>query len=148
MNSQNRGAERHDRYKVGQIFNMTKSKIKEAARSACLPSLPLPTSGIDSYADPGGGEPPPTPTSPVADSAYSEHHGCWPCEHRDHSDCEASSHAHHSLHSQPSSGRSSPRWDEDDDEDHHHILTQGPAPPDPIPSSERSLRLRCTSLAE
>lgn len=80
----------------------------------------LPNLGIDSYADPGGGEPPPTPTSPVCDSAFSEHHGCWPCEHREHSECEAS------QPSQPSSGRSSPRWDDEDDEErHHHVLTQG-----------------------
>ncbi|XP_045762938.1 uncharacterized protein LOC123865761 [Maniola jurtina] len=111
---------------------MTKSKIKEAARTACLPSPPLPTPGIDSYADPGGGEPPLTPTSPVADSAYSDQHGCWPCEHRDHSDCEAS------QPSQPSSGRSSPRWDEDDEEERHHILTQGsgrPLSPRSVPFS-------------
>lgn len=75
------------------------------------------TLGIESYADPGGGEPPPTPTSPVCDSAFSEHHGCWPCEHREHSEYEAS---------QPSSGRSSPRWDDDEEEErHHHVLTQG-----------------------
>lgn len=119
MNSQNR---KNDPYKIGQIFNITKSKIKEAAKSACMPKPTLPNPGIDSYEDPGGGEPPPTPTSPVCDSAYSEHHGCWPCEHREHSDCEAS---HPSQPSQPSSGRSSPRWDEDDDEERHHILTQG-----------------------
>lgn len=118
-NSLIRSSKGHDQYKVGQIFSITKSKIKEAAKSACLPTN-LPNPGIDSYADPGGGEPPPTPTSPVCDSAYSEHHGCWPCEHREHSDCEAS------HPSQPSSGRSSPRWDEEDDEDRpHHILTQG-----------------------
>lgn len=76
--------------------------------------------GMDSYADTGGGEPPPTPTSPVCDSAYSEHHGCWPCEHRDHSDCDVT------HPSQPSSGRGSPRWEEDEEEErHHHILTQG-----------------------
>lgn len=83
---------------------------------------------VESYADPGGGEPPPTPTSPVCDSAFSEHHGCWPCDHRDHSECEAShSHSHSQpTHSQPSSGRSSPRWDDDEEDDrHHHVLTQG-----------------------
>ncbi|CAH2098072.1 unnamed protein product [Euphydryas editha] len=122
VNSQNR---KHDPYKFGQIFNITKSKIKEAAKSACMPKPTLPNPGVDSYEDPGGGEPPPTPTSPVCDSAYSEHHGCWPCEHREHSDCEAS---HPSQPSQPSSGRSSPRWDEDEDEERHHILTQGDLP--------------------
>ncbi|XP_041971416.1 V-type proton ATPase subunit C isoform X3 [Aricia agestis] len=109
----------HDQYKVSQLISLTKLKLKAAARSTCLPTPVLPNPGIDSYADPGGGEPPPTPTSPVCDSAYSEHHGCWPCEHREHSDCAAS----HS--SQPSSGRSSPRWDDDEEEDRHHILTQG-----------------------
>ncbi|GBP83904.1 hypothetical protein EVAR_56510_1 [Eumeta japonica] len=77
--------------------------------------------GMDSSADPGGGAPeaPPTPTSPVCDSAYSEHsHGCWPCEHNRESDCETS------HPSQPSSGRCSPRWDEDE-EDAHHVLSQG-----------------------
>ncbi|KPJ09475.1 V-type proton ATPase subunit C [Papilio machaon] len=74
----------------------------------------------ETCADPGGGEPPPTPTSPVCDSAYSDQHGCWPCEHHHHSEGEAS---------QPSSGRCSPRWDEeDDDERTHHILTQGDLP--------------------
>lgn len=119
-NSQNRSSKRHGQNKVGQIFSMTKSKIKEVARSPCLPTN-LPNPGIDSYADPGGGEPPPTPTSPVCDSAYSEHHGCWPCEHREHSECDAHP-------SQPSSGRSSPRWDDDDEDDHsapHHVLNQG-----------------------
>lgn len=119
-NSQNRDYKQHDQYKVGTIFNITKSKLKAAARSACVQTSTLPNSGIDSYADPGGGEPPPTPTSPVCDSAFSEHHGCWPCEHREYSDCEAT------HHSQRSSGRSSPRWDDDDEEDRpHHILTQG-----------------------
>lgn len=75
--------------------------------------------GIESYADPGGGEPPPTPTSPVCDSAFSDHHGCWPCEHREHS-------GYVSHPSQPSSGRSSPRWDDDEEEERpHHVLSQG-----------------------
>lgn len=110
-NSQTRSAKVHEHNRVGQIFCMTKSKLKEAARSACLPTN-LPTNlrnpGMDSYADPGGGEPPPTPTSPACDSAYSEH------------SCDAHP-------SQPSSGRSSPRWDEDDEEDHapHHVLNEG-----------------------
>lgn len=108
---QNRSAK--DRYKVGQIFYITKTKLKEA--SVCLRSRNLPNSGIDSYSDPGGGEQPSTP-SPVCDSAFSEHHGCWPCEHHD-----------NGAPPTPSSGRSSPRWDDDEDEA-HHILTQGSHP--------------------
>lgn len=81
--------------------------------------------GIDSYADPGGGEPPPTPTSPVCDSAFSEHGGCWPCEHRDHSHSHSHSECEAFQPSQPSSGRSSPHWDDDEDDRPHHILSQG-----------------------
>lgn len=81
--------------------------------------------GIDSYADPGGGEPPPTPTSPVCDSAFSEHAGCWPCEHRDHSHSHSHSESEAFQPSQPSSGRSSPHWDDDEDDRPHHILSQG-----------------------
>lgn len=130
---------------LGQIVNVARTKVKRAVgltrsprtRSA-TPTPSVRTAG-ETCADPGGGEPPPsptTPTSPVCDSAYSDQHGCWPCDHR-HSEGEAS---------QPSSGRCSPRWDEEEDERTHHILTQGlgqdrPNPTSQIHSFDRNLRL-------
>ncbi|CAG9792556.1 unnamed protein product [Diatraea saccharalis] len=97
---------------LGEVLEDQRDKLHENLMA---------NNSIDSYADPGGGEPPPSPTSPVCDSAFSEHHGCWPCDH--HSECEAS------HPSQPSSGRSSPRWDDEEEEErHHHVLTQGDLP--------------------
>ncbi|KPI98614.1 V-type proton ATPase subunit C [Papilio xuthus] len=121
----------HKNTLLGQIVNVARAKVKRAVgltrsprTKSATPTPSVRTAG-ETCGDPGGGEPPPTPTSPVCDSAYSDQHGCWPCEHHQHSEGEAS---------QPSSGRCSPRWDEeDDDERTHHILTQGQDRPYPKP---------------
>ncbi|OWR49667.1 putative Vacuolar ATP synthase subunit C [Danaus plexippus plexippus] len=91
---------------LGEVLEDQRDKLHENLTA---------NNSIDSYSDPGGGEQPSTP-SPVCDSAFSEHHGCWPCEHHD-----------NGAPPTPSSGRSSPRWDDDEDEA-HHILTQGDLP--------------------
>ncbi|CAG4966341.1 unnamed protein product [Colias eurytheme] len=89
---------------LGEVLEDQRDKLHENLMA---------NNSVDSYGDPGGGTPP-TPTSPVCDSAFSEQHGCWPCEQRALTD------------SQPSSGRSSPRWDDDDDDRLHRA--QGDLP--------------------
>ncbi|XP_063547431.1 V-type proton ATPase subunit C isoform X1 [Cydia strobilella] len=94
---------------LGEVLEDQRDKLHENLMA---------NNSMDSYGDPGGGEPPGTPTSPICDSAFSEHHGCWPCEHRD--SCEQS---------QASSGRSSPRWDDEEEEERpHHVLSQADLP--------------------